>query len=183
MWRVRAFFGMGSHDLAERITVQNCLAKEMTGLFGSGKEEGEKLRKPHKFVLELDSEGVPFITSFFSSCADDLFRAACPVLRAVPTLSDLKCYDLDAQFVLDKATVVSSWERLGVKIGEAGFTLEQLESYKSLPSGFSDVPAVRNPFGEPSNGFSALLQRLGPMRNKGQRNGPKRKKNATRGGQ
>ena len=162
--------------MTEKITVQCCLAKELKGLFGSGKEEGERLRKPHKFVLELDSNGVPFITSFFSSCADDLYRPACPVLRALPRLSDLKCYDLESQFLLDKATVVSSWEKQGVKIGEAGFTLEQLESYKSLPSGFSDVTAVRNPFGEPSNGFSALLQRLGPMRNKGQRNGPKRKK-------
>lgn len=91
-------------------------------------------------------------------------------------MSDLKCFDLESQFILDKATVVSSWEKLRVKIGEAGFTMEQLESYRNLSSGFSDVASVRNPFGEPSNGFSALLQRLGPMRAKGERNGPKRKR-------
>lgn len=170
VWKFRAFYGMGSFDETEKIVVQSCLASEMTGLFGSGKENGRVLTKPHRFELELGSTGVPMVTSYYSASETSaVFRAAVPILRSVPVLSSLRCYDLETHFLTDRQKLVQSWEKLGDRLEEACVTVEQLQSYRELKSGFADFKGVVNPFGESSDAFRALAAKLGAPSIKGTR--------------
>lgn len=162
VFKFRAWFGLCDSCEGEKVGIRSCRSKRLKNLFGSGKEDGQTLKKPHRFVLELDSDGYPVVTSYFSSANDEVFQKAVRIFDSVPNLQALGAYNLSEQYKKDKARVVEGLRKL-VNEGRAEYAnLEphHVEEYEQRECAFTD--AIEPPlFSAETRDYEKLAQILG----------------------